>query len=154
MRNLGTENCGTCGFNRANQVIEGYIRSAGESYCVIRDIVIGDAFKNGCPNWYSLSESLHGNVDRDRKPKGIVMATGFVEKAPCAVPWHGSNEPRAANSGRCFVCGREFTNGIEVINAGEVCQFCCCAHYVRWWRKSNKDAVLTRGYDFGYYDRP
>ncbi len=147
-------NCANCGFNRANKIIDGYIRNVGTAQCAIRPIKINDPFQTYCANWYSLNQSFHENILRDKKPKGVVYAVGFYEEGPCIIPWHGNSEPRDCRSGRCYVCASEFIEGIEVVDEnGEARQFCSCAHYIRWWQKFHADVKLPKDYNFGYYNK-
>lgn len=153
MANPAFENCGTCGFNKANKIIDSCIRSSGAAMCTIRNVTMSDPFHNLCRNWFSLAESLLHEVKRNRDPIGPVLASGFMEEAACSLPWHGAKEPQPVSSGRCFVCASEFKNGIEVSDDTETRQFCCCRHYIRWWEKLHPDVLLPRGYDFGFYGR-
>lgn len=152
MLNISSQNCGTCGFNRSLKVVDGFLQSVGQGHCNIRDVAIADPFRTYCLNWFSLSRLLKENVDRDKSPRGPILALGIYEVAHCTVPWHDRNEPRVISRGRCYVCNNTFNEGIEVdADDGTVRKFCCCAHYLRWWSKLHPETELPKGFDLGYY---
>lgn len=140
MPNGGPDCCGTCGFNRVNNGKWRFPErdSAREpSYCTIRHQSILRPFWTYCMNWHTQS-----NI-----PDGPIFTSGTYAMGYCRIPWHDNNEPRICVAGKCFVCGHLYEKGIEV-NVGdtEVRQFCCNAHYVRWWKENHPFEELPWDY--------
>ena len=112
MPNGGTDNCGVCGFNRANSGKWAWPEdnSAFErAYCTIREVPIPSPLWTYCANWHTKNEV----------PDGPIFTCGLHEKGYLyrRIPWHGKNRPQMAHvSGICAVCQSSFNDGIQVDN--------------------------------------
>jgi hypothetical protein len=133
MPNGGIDNCGVCGFNRANDGAWGRAdyssaERLANAFCTIRDVRVPNALWTYCVNCHS----------GDRTPDGPICTVGLSETQASypRIPWHGAQEPQLNVRGRC-ICGRFVEAGIAVqTDAGRV-HFCCNGHYVRWWHQQH-----------------
>jgi hypothetical protein len=133
MPNGGIDNCGMCGFNRANEGVwcrEDYLSDERlhNAFCTIRGVAIPNALWTFCVNCHS----------GDPTPDGPICMSGLPEKKYTypRIPWHGARMPKLNVSGTC-VCGRFTQRGIAVeADEGET-HFCCNGHYVKWWHQQH-----------------
>jgi hypothetical protein len=133
MPNGGLDNCGVCGFNRANEGVWGREDYTSDerlqkAFCTIRGVSIANALWTYCVNCHS----------KDLTPDGPICMVGLHEKKHLYVriPWHGARRPKLNVPGTC-VCGRFAKEGIGVeIDEGEM-HFSCNGHHVRWWKQQH-----------------
>jgi len=103
--NGGSDNCGNCRFNHANQwdgPEDTHRRVVDEeSFCTIRGVAIKNPWWTYCANAHSKSAS----------PEGPIYAAGLgtTRSVSTRIPWHGPHEPGLARGhGFCSVCRRRF----------------------------------------------
>jgi len=138
MPNGGTDNCGVCGFNRANGGKWGWPEDKAafeKAYCTIRDVPIPHPIFTYCANCRTKSEI----------PDGPILACGLHEKGVLyrRIPWHGKNRPQMAKvTGTCSVCNGPFEDGIQVDDKEDPVKFCCNDHYLEWWKQRHPDEKL------------
>ena len=135
MPNGGLDNCGVCGFNRANEGVWGRADYTSDerlsnAFCTIRGVKIPNALWTYCVNCRS----------REPTPNGPICKVGLHEPGHlyARIPWHGSREPRLNVPGKCG-CGRFTEGGIAVETDGGERHFCCNGHYVKWWQARHPD---------------
>jgi hypothetical protein len=135
MPNGGTDNCGVCGFNRANEGVWGRDDYTSDerldnAYCATRGVAIPNALWTYCVNCHS----------REPTPTGPICMVGLHEEKSgylyVRIPWHGKRQPKLDVPGTC-VCGRFTERGIAVETDGGKRHFCCNGHYVNWWRQQH-----------------
>ena len=135
MPNGGLDNCGVCGFNRANEGVWGRQDYTADerldnAYCTIRGVPIENALWTYCLNCHT----------REPTPDGPICMVGLNEKARgylyARIPWHGNWEPKVNVPGTCR-CGRFTERGIAVETAEGEEHFCCNSHYVKWWHQQH-----------------
>src|ERR1051326_3455914 len=125
MPNGGIDNCGVCGFNRANEGVWGHHHLSDErlanAFCAIRGVKILHALWTYCDNFRT----------KDLTPSGPICICGLSEAAVLypRIPWHGSRQPVLNVTGTC-TCGRSTENGISIETGAGAEFFCCNAHYV------------------------
>ncbi len=130
MPNGGPDNCGTCGFNRANHGRWGHPEGERQepSFCTIRQVPILTDLWTYCHNWHT----------KNPVPEGPIFASGLYDQGYVRIPWHGNLEPRVNAAGTCAVCSRTFQGGIEVDSVeGKPAGFCSNAHYGQWWKQQH-----------------
>ncbi len=136
MPNGGSDNCGTCGFNLANEGVWGPPGCGGaEAFCAIRILPIPNPYWTYCAN----------RASREREPDGPLFSQGLYEKGYTRVPWHGEAEPRICGASSCQVCGRDAERGLKL---AEELTFCCNAHYMQWWGERHPGIRLKWTHDF------
>jgi hypothetical protein len=134
MPNGGIDNCGVCGFNRANEGVwerHDYlsIERLDNAFCTIRDVRISNALWTYCANCHS----------KERTPTGPICIVGLHEEAGylySRIPWHGGRRPTINVPGTCG-CGRFAHQGIAIETDEGEQHFCCNGHYVEWWRRQH-----------------
>ncbi len=145
MPNGGLDNCGVCGFNRANEGVwgrEDYLSDArlDNAYCTIRGVKIPSALWTYCVNCESKNPT----------PDGTICIVGLHEPSGYLyprIPWHGVNKPSLNVAGTCSRCGRLAEKGIAVqTDDGEKC-FCCNGHYVKWRREQHPNESFRWDHD-------
>ena len=104
MPNGGIDNCGVCGFNRANEGVWGrddYTSAIRleNAFCTIRGVKISNALWTYCVNCES----------KETTPTGPICTVGLLEQKPgylyARIPWHGGSQPRLEVPGHAFVGG-------------------------------------------------
>lgn len=123
MPNGGPDNCGRCGFNKANN---GRWPGSGEEndspgWCTIRGFDIDCALWTYCKNQHS----------RDPEPVGPIY-TAVYTSGYQRVPWYDRVVPIASDA-TCMVCGDHTDFGILLpVSTGDL-EFCDGEHYLVWW---------------------
>jgi hypothetical protein len=123
MPNGGPDNCGRCGFNRANS---GVWPGPGEEnlapgFCSIRGFEIANPLWTYCKNQHT----------REGVPFGPIYTAVYIngyQRVPCFygyIPTDGSGE--------CMVCGDHADFGIGLTIGENTLRFCGCEHYLIWW---------------------
>jgi len=135
MPNGGIDNCGLCGFNRANAGVwwnhENITKEKLENaFCTLRSVKVTVPMWTYCLNFET----------KKTEPDGPICMVGLIEKKPgwlyARIPWHGTREPKLCVAGTCG-CGRAVAEGIAVQTEDGPQFFCCNAHYIAWWRKQH-----------------
>lgn len=139
MPNGGTDNCGLCGFNKANGGKWAWPedkRAFEKAYCTIRNVPIPNPLWTYCANWHTKSEI----------PYGPIFTSGLHEKKALyrRIPWHGKNCPQHSATGACVVCHNDYENGLLVEDEGSTVTFCSNDHYLDWWKQRHPDCPLQR----------
>jgi hypothetical protein len=131
--NGGIDNCGVCGFNRANDGVWGPAdytsdKRLDNAFCTIRGVKIANALWTYCLNCHS----------REAAPAGPICTVGLAEPDHlyARIPWHGNQEPTLNVPGTCR-CGRFADEGIAIESDNGVKHFCCNGHYVKWWHEQH-----------------
>jgi len=141
IKGWGSDNCGTCAFNQANNGKWGHQtnqETKEQHYCKIRKISISNPFYTYCANWHTKKD----------EPDGPMFSPGR-SSAYVRIPWNNEREPKTHVRGKCSICGATFAKGIKVnTDKGEEVQFCCDRHYVKWWKIKHPDQQL--GWDIVY----
>jgi hypothetical protein len=136
MPNGGLDNCGVCGFNRANEGVWGRADYTADerldnAFCTIRGVKIHNALWTYCAN----CESKHPAPDG---PSGYLYPR---------IPWHGVHKPTLNVVGTCSRCGRFAEKGIAIQADDAEMNFCCNGHYVKWWREQNPNESFRWDHD-------
>lgn len=138
IKGWGSDNCGTCAFNQANNGKWGYQTNQATkelAYCKIRKVSISNPIYTYCANWHTKKDA----------PDGPMFSPG-LSSAYVRIPWNNEREPKPHVRGKCSICGTTFAKGIKVnTDKGEEVQFCCDRHYVKWWKIKHPDQQLGWG---------
>jgi hypothetical protein len=135
MPNGGLDNCGVCGFNRANEGVWGREDYTSDerldnAFCTIRGVPIPNALWTYCANCHS----------KETTPRGPICMVGLHEAKPgyfyARIPWHGNRQPKLNVPGKCS-CGRFTEQGIAIETDKSEQHFCCNSHYVKWWHQQH-----------------
>jgi len=146
MPNGGLDNCGVCGFNRANEGVWGREDYTSESrldnaFCTIRGVNIPNALSTYCVNCES----------KESTPNGPICIVGLHERGSLyhypRIPWHRVNKPTLKVAGTCSSCGRFTENGIAIQTEDGERHFCCNGHYVKWWRQQHPNESFRWDHD-------
>lgn len=135
MPNGGIDNCGLCGFNRANGgvwdsheiITDERLKNA---FCTLRGVKVSVPMMSYCRNFKT----------KETVPDGPICTVGLSEEKSGwlypRIPWHGDCEPKLYVAGTCG-CGRTVAKGIAIQTEQGTQFFCCNAHYIKWWRKQH-----------------
>jgi hypothetical protein len=126
MPNGGIDNCGLCGFNRANEgvwdsheiITDERLKNA---FCTLRGVKVSVPMWSYCRNFKT----------KETVPHGPICTVALIEEKPgwlyARIPWHGDCEPKLHVAGTCG-CGRT----VSWISAGAGVRSGVSFTYVVW----------------------